>query len=94
MAKYFNYNNIILAENIIEFIEHIRMNNYIIKLEEDKQSFFKLIYSLGLIKLKMLKIYIKINLANGFIYFSKFFTRIFIIFNWKPDESFCLYVND
>ena len=46
---------------MIEFLENIKINNYIIKLDKNKQLFFKLIYSLELIKLKILKVYIKIN---------------------------------
>ena len=43
------------------------MNNYTIKLKKDKQLHFDLIYSLELIKLNILKIYIKISLTNSFI---------------------------
>ena len=43
------------------------MNKNAIKLEEDKQPPFDLIYSLGLVELETLKTYIKINLANNFI---------------------------
>ena len=53
--------------NIVELSKHIKMNNYVIKLEKDKQPLFGLIYSLELVELKTLKIYIKINLANSFI---------------------------
>ena len=69
------------------------INNNIIKLEEDKQPLFGLIYSLRLVKLEILKIYIKINLANGFIWPFKSFTRVFILFDEKLDKSFCLYIN-
>ena len=50
-----------------KILKHIRINDYIIKLEKDKQSFFRLIYSLKSVELKTLKIYIGINLTNGFI---------------------------
>lgn len=46
---------------------HINKNDYIIRLEKNKLPFFKSIYSLKLIKLKILKIYIKTKLANSFI---------------------------
>ena len=45
----------------------MRMNDYAIKLKKSKQPLFRLIYSLGLVKLETLKIYIKSNLANGLI---------------------------
>ena len=62
-----NYNNVFLAENIAKLPENTRLNEHAIKLEEDKQPLFGLIYSLGLVKLEILKIYIKTNLTNGFI---------------------------
>ena len=67
LAEYSNYSNIFLVKNIAEFLENTKINKYAIKLEEDKQSSFSLIYSLQLIELEILKTYIKINLANGFI---------------------------
>ena len=67
LTKYFNYNNIFLAKNIAELSKYIKMNNYDIKLQKSKQPIFGPIYSLRLIKLEMLKIYIKTNLANNFI---------------------------
>ena len=67
MAEYFDYSNIFLVKNIIKLLENIEINKNAIKLKKDKQLLFGLIYSLKLIKLKILKTYIKINLANGFI---------------------------
>ena len=43
------------------------MNKHAIKLEKNKQSLFRSIYSLGSVELEMLKTYIKTNLAKGFI---------------------------
>lgn len=43
------------------------MNKYAIKLDEGKQLFYGLIYSLELVKLKILKIYIKSHLKTRFI---------------------------
>ena len=40
MIEYFNYNNIFAAENIAELLENTRINEYVIKLEEDKQPSF------------------------------------------------------
>ena len=81
LIKYFNYYNIFLIKNTVKFLKYIKINNYIIKIEKDKQLFFRFIYSLKPIKLKILKIYIKINLVNGFIWFFKFLTKIFILFD-------------
>ena len=66
-TEYSNYNNIFLAENVAELSENTGTNEYAIKLEKSKQPLFGPIYSLEPIKLKTLKTYIKINLANSFI---------------------------
>ena len=67
LIKYSDYSNIFLTENLAEFLEHIKINNYVINLKKDKQLFFGSSYSLRLVELKILKTYIEINLANGFI---------------------------
>ena len=59
--------NVFLAKNIAKLLEYTKMLDHAIKLKEDKQIAFKLIYNLRPGELKILKIYIKINLANGFI---------------------------
>lgn len=54
-----------------EFSEHTTINNYVIKLEKCKKQLFGLIYSQKLVELEVLKIYIKINLANSIIWSLK-----------------------
>ena len=54
-------------KNIVEFLKNIRINELAIKLKKGKQLSFKSIYSLELVKLKILKIDIKTNLVNSFI---------------------------
>ena len=81
MSKYFDYNNIFLVQNAAKFPKYIEINDYTIKLEENKQLSLGPIYSLGLIEMETLKIYIKINLANNFIWPSKSLTRAFILFD-------------
>ena len=91
--EYSNYNNIFLVENVAELPENTRINEHAIELEEDKQPPFGPIYSLGPMKFKTLKTYIKTNLANGFIRLSKAPAEAPILFNRKPDGSFRLYVD-
>ena len=67
MIEYFNYKDIFLGNNIIKLSKYTKISNYAIKLKKSKQLFFKPIYNLGPIKLKILKTYIKTNLANNFI---------------------------
>lgn len=50
-------------------------------LEKSKYLFYGLIYTLDLIKLVILKAYIKTNLVNNFIWLFKFFANIPIIFD-------------
>ena len=92
-VEYSDYSDIFLIENVIELSESIGINKYTIKLREDKQPLFGPIYSLGLVKLKTLKIYIKTNLANSFIQSSNFPTGTSILFDKKPNKSLCLYIN-
>ena len=87
-AKYSDYSNIFLAEYIAKLLEKTGMNEYVIELEKDKQPPFRPIYSLEPVELEILKIYIKINLANSFIRPSKSPIGAFILFNKKPKRSF------
>ena len=76
-----------------EFFKYIKVNNYVIKLEKNKQPLFKSIYSLKSIELKIIKTYIKTNIANSFIQSSKFFIKVSILFNKKPNTSPHLYID-
>ena len=80
-------------KNVAELPENIKINEHAIKLEKSKQPSFEHIYSLKLVELETLKIYIKTNLANGFIQPFKSPIRAFILFDKKPDKSFCFCVD-
>ena len=71
LAKYSDYSNVFLVENVAKLLENTRINEHAIKLKRDKQLLFSPIYNLKLVKLKILKTYIKTNLANGFIWFFR-----------------------
>lgn len=59
-----------------------------------KSLYYKSIYNLGLVQLEILKAYsIETYLKTGFIYPFKSPTSTFILFDKKPDNSFCLFVN-
>ena len=77
----------------MELSENIGINEYAIKLKEGKQSLFSPIYSLELVELETLKIYIKTNLVNSFIKPFKPPAGALIFFNKKLDRSFCLYID-
>ena len=77
----------------MEFPKNIGINKYVIKLKKAKQPLYGSIYSLGPLKLEILKTYIKTHLKTRFIQPFKFVAGAFILFNKKPDSSFWLYVN-
>ena len=92
-AKYSNYIDIFLFKFAIKLSKYIDINNYTIKLEKNKQPFYSLIYSLKLIELEILKVYIETNLVNSFIKSFKLLIKVLILFNCKFNRSFCLYIN-
>lgn len=69
------------------------MNKYTIKLIDGKKPPYRPIYALSLVKLETLKAYIETYLKTGFIQAFKSLTGIPILFDKKPDDSFCQYVN-
>ena len=93
LVEYFNYSNIFLVENVIKFLEHIKINNHAIKLKKSKQTLFESIYNSKSVELKILKTYIEINLANSFIQLSKSSAKMLIFLDRKPNNSFKLYVD-
>ena len=93
LIEYFDYSNVFSAEYVAELLENIKMNEYAIKLKEDKQPSFGLIYSLGPVKLKTLKTYIETNLVNGFIQLFKSLARASILFDRKLNRSLRLYID-
>ena len=66
-TKYSYFTNIFSSDSVIELSRYIDINNYLIHLLDNEQLLYDLIHSLELVKLKILKTYIKINLASGFI---------------------------
>ncbi len=69
------------------------INNHAIELVDDWKLFYGPIYSLDLVKLEILKTYIKNNLANNFIKLSKSLVGISILFDKKPDGNLSLYID-
>ena len=92
-TKYLDFANIFSPDLVFKFPEHIRINNHAIKLVNSQQPPYGPLYSLGPIELKILKAYIKTNLANGFIKPSKLPTGICILFNQKSNGFFYLSID-
>ena len=93
LEKYFDYSNVFSAKNVVELLKNSRINEYAIKLKKGKQSPFGQIYSLGPVKLELLKNYIETNMANSFICSSLSPARALIFFNQKPDKSLGLCID-
>ena len=93
LAKYLSFTDIYLKQLIVEFLEYSYINKYIINLEEDKQLFYKPIYSFKPIKLEIFKTYINSNRANNFINLCQSLTKAPILFIKISESSLYLCVN-
>lgn len=78
--EYANFSDIFYKKSMAVLPNCLDINKYAIKLELNKQISYKPIYSLGSIKLEILKTYIKANLVNKFIQPFKFFAKTHILF--------------
>lgn len=92
-AKYSDYTNIFLLKLTMKLPEYTGINNHAIDLEKDKHPPYGLIYSLKLVKLEMFKTYIKTNLANNIIRFSKLPAEALIFFDHKSNRSLRFFVD-
>ena len=93
LIKYSNFADVFSLELASEFPEHTGINNHTIKLVDDWQPSYGLIYSLGPVELETLNTYIEINLANSFMRPSKSPAKTPILFDKKPNGSLQLCVD-
>lgn len=93
LAKYMDLVDIFSKIVAAKLFEYFAINNYLINLKIGKLLPYWSIYSLSLIEFKIVKTYIKKNLANSFIYPFKFLAKAFIFVIEKPDGSIRLYGN-
>lgn len=91
--KCLDFADIILKKLAIELPKHFNINKHLRDLEPVKQLSYGPIYDLGPVKLRYLKTYIKTNLANSFIQFSKFLARAPLLFVKQPNNSFHLCID-
>ena len=92
-AKYSNFSNVFSSDSAAELPEHNGINDHPINLLDNKQLLYGPIYSLGSVELETLKIYIKANLASGFIRPFKSPVGAPIQFVQKKNGSLCLCIN-
>ena len=92
-TKYSDFADVFLGKLANVLLEQTGENEHAIELKKSKQLPYRPIYTLGPIKLKILKTYIKTNLSNGFIRTLKSLAGAPILFVRKLDSSFCLCVH-
>ena len=91
--EYSDFADVFLEEKSLVLPECIKLNEYTINPEYNKQPPYRLIYSLDPLELETLKTYIKTHLETRFTRYSKSSTGAPILFNKKPDGSLLLCVN-
>ena len=74
-------------------LEKTEFNQHAIELEKNNQIPYRPIYSLGPVKLEILKTYIKTYLKTRFIQLSKSHLNTPILFDKKLDGNLPLYVD-
>ena len=67
LEKYSDFANVFSEEKTLILPKHIKLNEHTIELKNSKQPSYRQIYSLGLMELEILKIYIETYLKTGFI---------------------------
>ena len=92
LPEYLDFINVSSKASAKVLPERTRINEHVFELEDDKQPSYRPIYSLGLVELKILKTYIKTNLANSFIQSLQSLTGTPIRFVYKPNDNlqFCI----
>ena len=93
LDKYSDFANVFSEKKALVLLEHIKLNEYAMNLEDGKELSYGPIYNLGPMELETLKTYIKTPLKTGFIWSFKFPVGAFILFDKKPDGSLCLCVD-
>ena len=93
LIKYSDFVDVFSEKKALVLLKQTDYNKHAIKLEIEKQLFYKTIYSLGLVKLETLKTYIETYLKTEFIWPFRSSTGFLIFFDKKPDDSLQLCVN-
>ena len=93
LDKFSDFANIFLEEKALVLLKCLKLNEHAIDLINGTQPSYRLIYSLDLIELEILKTFIETHLKSGFIWPSKSPASVSILFNKKPDYSFHLYID-
>jgi hypothetical protein len=90
-SEYLEFNDVFFENEVRQLLKH-EFHDHAIKTKKNS-SMSDFIYNFSLIKLKVLKSYIKDNLIKDFITSSVFFSSVLILFIKKKDDELHLYVN-
>ena len=88
LVKYANFVGKFFPNLAFKLPKYIGINNHTIQLVDVQQSSYKPIYSLELVKVKILKVYIETNLANRFIRSFNLLASTLIFFDQKSNGFF------
>ena len=91
--EYSDFADVFSEVKALVLLGRIELNEHAINLEDGKQPLYRPIYSLGPVELEILKTYIETHVKNGFIQPFKSLAGALILFDKKPDGSFCLCVD-
>lgn len=80
LVKYLDFQEVFSEKKALVLPEITNLNQHAIKLQKSQWLSYGLIYSLGPVRLKTLKTYIKTSLANGFICLLKSLAYALIFF--------------
>ena len=93
LAKYLNFADVWFSDLTSKLPKHTRINDNAINPVNSQQPPYGPIYSLKPVKLKIMKAYIEINLANGFNRPSKSPANALILFDQKLNSFLQLCIN-
>ena len=83
--KYIDFVDVFSPDLTSKLLKHTRINDHTIKLVDGQQPSYAPIYSLRLVELEILKVYIDTNLANKFIKSFNSPAGALILFDQKLD---------
>ena len=93
LTKYAYFANIFFEKSAIVMLKRIDINKYAINSVNGKQLSYWTIYNLDLVEFKILKTYTITNLVNTLIWPLKLSVCAPILFVYKPNGSFWLFID-
>ena len=87
LPEYPDYADVFSPDLVIELTKNTGISEHAIELVQDKQPSYGPIYSVGLMELETLKVYMETTLKSGFIQSSKSPTEAPLFFDKKSDGS-------